>query len=143
MHTESYWNIVDGQGIRKEELKNGIYTCILGRRIDLCTCADSVGSYQADAVTNHGTSRMHRGGSWSLPIVSALAGFCRSGSKRTAVRIRKSSLERCQGGGRSGRVYRHLFGRLQGECSRNQRRANLRISCLFPVQSENEKVRYL
>ena len=37
MHTESYWNIVDGQGIRKEELKNGIYTCILGRRIDLCT----------------------------------------------------------------------------------------------------------
>ena len=76
-------------------------------------------------------------------IVSALAGFCRSGSKRTAVRIRESSLERCQRGGRSGRVYRHLFGRLQGKCSRNQRRADLRISRLFSVQSENEKVRYL
>lgn len=79
------------------------YICILGRRIDLCACADSVGSYQADARANHGTSRMHRGGSGSLSIVSALAGFRRSGSERTAVRIRKSSLERRQGGGRSGR----------------------------------------
>ena len=76
-------------------------------------------------------------------LYQPLQDFAGAGASVPLSGIRESSLERCQRGGRSGRVYRHLFGRLQGKCSRNQRRADLRISRLFSVQSENEKVRYL
>ncbi len=85
----------------------------------------------------------HRGGSGGLPIVSALAGFRRSGGKRTTVRVWKSSLERSQRGGRSGRIYRHLFGRLQGKRSRNQRGIWFSVylaSLVFSTENRKSKI---
>ena len=41
-----------------KEVTYVIYQCILGRRFDLCTCADFTGKNKIDAGQDHGADRM-------------------------------------------------------------------------------------
>ena len=47
---------------KEEELSDGLYQCILGRRIDLCSCPDFNGKDKNAAGKDHGFDRMFRCG---------------------------------------------------------------------------------
>ena len=131
LHTESYWNIVDGQGVRKEELKNGIYTCILGGglicalvqilldRTKLMPGRIMVLSYAPgrfwEPANCISPCRIFAGAGASVPL-SGFGNLLWKGVKEAVDREGFIGI---------------FFGRLQGKCSRNQRRADLRISRLF------------